>query len=105
MRHVGKQQNRQRKHQDGANHPVLHKRQNKHPRVTKNVTQLLILHLGQRRVHHDNKANGNEHVGGAHLKMVPEPRNARGEIAGEHSDAHGKKDPERQITVKKRQLF
>jgi len=83
----------------------LDQRQGQHLGVAKGLTQLLVLDLGKGRVHHQDKADGDRDVGGAHLELVDEILDAGHQVAQPHANRHGQKDPQCQITVEQRQPF
>ena len=46
-------------------------------KIAKNLTQLLVSNLGQRRIHHQYQSDGNGNVGGIHLKEIDKVLNTR----------------------------
>ncbi len=70
----------------------------------KNVTQLLVLHFRQGRVHHQDEADGDRDVGRPDLESVDQPLHAWQELTGSDPGSHRQKNPERQETVQKSQL-
>ena len=83
---VVQEDDRQHEHQDGADDPVLQQRQAQHLPVAENLAQLVIMHFGQRRVHHQDQADGDGDVGGANRNgLVKCLRRLGGEIAQTHT--------------------
>ncbi len=72
-------------HQDGADDPVLNEREAQDFLVPEDLAEFLILDLGQRRVHHEDKADGNGNVGRADLEAVDEVFSALDEIPEAHA--------------------
>ena len=71
----------------------------------KTSPQFFITHLGQRRIHHDDEADGDGDVGGADLKAVDEGRRGWDEVADGDADSHGEEDPEREIAVQEGEVL
>ena len=71
--------------------------------VPEHVAKLLVAHLGQRRVHHEDQPDGYGDVRGADLESVDEALNAGNEIAQRHPRRHGQKDPQREEAVEERE--
>ena len=67
--------------------------------VPEDVAELLVLHLGQGRVHHQDEADGDGDVGRPGLEPVDEADDGRDEIAQPDADGHGQEDPEGQVSV------
>ena len=65
LRVAAQEEDRQHEHQDGADDPVLHEREAEDLVVAEDLAQLLVLHLGQGRIHHQDQADGDGDVGGA----------------------------------------
>ena len=91
----------QGEHQDRADDPVLDKGQGKDLDVAENVAQLLVFHLGQRGIHHQDQSDGDRDIGRAALELVDEPDDGRDKISQSDPDGHGREDPESQIAVEK----
>ena len=68
--------------------------QRKHLGVAKNFGQALVLHLGEGRVHHQDQADGDGHIGRAGLEPVDEGFDTRDEVANRNPDRHGQEDPQ-----------
>ena len=66
----GEKGHRQPEHQNRSDQPVLDQRQGQHLGVAEDLVQLLVAHLGQGRIHHQNQADGDGQVGGADLEGV-----------------------------------
>ena len=49
--------------------------------VAEHVAQFLVLHLGQRRIHHQDQPDGDGDVGRAALELAPESGDAGKQIA------------------------
>ena len=73
--------------------------------LRKNSAQFLILDLGQRRVHHQDKTDGNRNIGRPNLELIPEVDHSREKVSPAHSDKHRKKDPQCQKPIHKREFF
>jgi len=97
----GKEGDRQNKHEDGADHPVLNQREGKDLEITKDLSQLLVFHLGQGRVHHEDQPYGNGDVCGSHLKGIDEILDYWENVSGADSNSHAQEYPESQITIDK----
>ena len=93
----------QHEHQDRADDPVLDEGERQHLRVAEHLAQFLVADLRQRRVHHDDQADGDRDGRRPDLERRDEPDEARQEVAGAHADDHGEEDPERQEPIEKRQ--
>ena len=89
-------------HENGADDPVLHERQAEHLPVPEDLAQLLVLHLCQRRVHHQDQADGDRDIGRPDLKAVDEGFRALDEIPESHAKGHCREDPERKKPVYER---
>ena len=59
--------------------------------VAEHVAQFLVLHLGQRRIHHQDQADGDGDVGRADLEAVDERLHARDEVPSADADRHARK--------------
>ncbi len=69
--------------------------------VAEHVAQVLVADLGQRRVHHQDQADGDRDVGGAALELAPEPGDAREQVPDRHAGEHREEDPQGQVAVEK----
>ena len=79
---VGQEQDGQEEHEDGADDPVLHEREPQDPPVAEDIPQLLVVDLGQRRVHHDDEPDGDGDGGGADGGALDGLADLRPDIAG-----------------------
>ena len=103
LRVVAQEDHGEREHQHRADDPVLDERQRQHAPVLEDEVQLLVAHLRQRRVHHQDQADRDRHVGGADREGV-EGRGQRGERRAEQdAERHRGEDPERQPAVEERE--
>ncbi len=102
---VPQKRDRQGEHEHGADEPVLHEGEAQHLLVPEHVAHFLVTHLRQRRIHHEDQADGDGNGSGAHTQIRDGVRDARREVANGHPDEHGEKNPERQEAVEKRKLF
>ena len=59
----------QEEHEQRPDDPVLHQRQAEDPVVAEDVAELLVLHLGERRIHHHDEADGDGDVGRADVEL------------------------------------
>jgi len=73
--------------------------------VTEDFAEFFVADLGQRREHHDDKADGDGDVGGAALEAVDEDRDVRHEVSQANADGHGEKYPEREEAIQKREML
>ena len=67
---VVQEDDRQDEHEERPDHPVLHERKAEDLVVAEDVAELLVAHLGKRRIHHHDEADGDGDVGRAHLKRL-----------------------------------
>ena len=104
LRIAAQKDDRQRKHQHRADHPVLHQREAQHLAIAKDLAQPLILHLGQRRIHHQDQAHGDGNVRRARLIALQQRGHIRHKAPQRNAGRHGQKDPKRQKAVDERQL-
>ena len=100
---VAQEQHRKRKHENRSDNPVLNERKQQHPAVLEDAAHLLVLHLCQRRIHHQDQADRNGDRGCACVEAVQERHHARHEVAQRNAGCHGGEDPEREVAVEKRQ--
>ena len=102
VRVIAEKKDRQDKHQDRTNHPVLQQRQPDDLRVGENLGHLLVAHLGQGRIHHEDQARGNEQIGRADRDRREEGfRVGNQEIPRQHPRRHGDENPQCEVTVQK----
>jgi hypothetical protein len=99
---VAEKQHRQRKHQDGADHPVLNQRQDQYAAVLEDPPHLLVLHLRQRRIHHEDQPDGDGDGCRADGEAVEEGHYAGNEVPEAHARRHGGEDPQRQVAIQER---
>ena len=99
LRLVGQQPDGQQEHERRAKHPVQKQRQANNSDILKNRRQLLVLYLGQRRVHHQNEPQRQGHIHRAHREVVHRLVEAGHEVAQRHAEGHGQEYPERQAPV------
>ena len=104
FRLVGQKDDGQREHQERPDDPVLEQRQAEDLAVGEDIGQFLVAHLGERRIHHQDQAQGNRDVGRADLEGIDEILGPRHEVAERDAQPHGGEDPDRQITVEKREF-
>ena len=74
---VGKEGDGEEEHQDRPDDPVLDQGQGEDLEVAEDPPHLFVAHLGQRRVHHQDEADGDRDVGGPDREPVPEVRHPR----------------------------
>ena len=94
-----KKDDRQRKHQDGTNHPVLHQRQQEDFLVAEHFSHFLVADFGERRVHHQDQPGGDWNRGRAHAEAIQKRNDTGQRPSGEDADEHGGKDPHGKETV------
>ncbi len=93
MRVASQKSDGQEKHENGANDPVLDQGEGQYLNIFENLRQFLIAHLGQGRIHHQDKTDGDGDVGGAHLKVGQNLGKPWDEIAQGHPSGHGQENP------------
>ena len=103
LRVVVQEDDRQEEHHERTDEPVLHQRQAEDPVVAEDVAELLVAHLGERRIHHHDEADGDGDVGRAHGPAVDELGHRDEGPADEHADEHGEEDPEGEVAVEERE--
>ena len=96
---TGEKADRQQKHEDRADHPVLHQRQRQDLHIAKYPGQLFITDLGQGRVHHQDQARGDGDRGRPHVEAADPGAETRPGPAQQHAGAHGEEDPQREPAV------
>ena len=96
---VSQEHERQPEHEDGTDHPVEQERDRQHPRVAEDLAQLLVPHLRQRRVHHQDQPEGDRNRRRANRQVRDRPHDARRDIAQGHTQSHRQEDPEGQVAV------
>ena len=99
---VVQEQHGKGEHQDGTDHPVLDQREAEDFPVAKHVAQFLVLHLRQRRVHHQDEADGDGDVRRVHPEPIDEGLDAGDEVAQPDANGHRQENPEGQKAVEKR---
>ena len=102
---VAQEEHGQAEHQDRANDPVLHERQPEDLGVAEDRAHLLVADLGQRRVHHQDEADGDGNVGRPDVESVDQRDDSRDQVSAADADRHGDEDPEREIAVEKGQAL
>ena len=102
FRLVRQENYRQREHENRANHPVLNERKGQNLRIPEDARQFLEAHLGEGRIHHQDEAQRNRHVGGAKLEGIDEAPHARDERAKRDAGRHCRENPHREIAVEER---
>jgi hypothetical protein len=103
FRAIAQKQNCQSEHQDRPDDPVLHQRQGEDFDVAEHVAQFVVIHLRQRRVHHENQPDRDWYRRGADAHAVKH-RLEPGENSAERNPGpHREEDPEGQVSVEKGQ--
>jgi hypothetical protein len=92
----------QEEHQDRSDDPVLEERERQDPPVPEDIAELLVPDLRQRRIHHQDQADGDGNVGRADLEALDELLDTRYDVAQPHADGHGQEDPDRQVAIEER---
>ena len=67
--------------------------------LRKTWRQLLVADLGQRRVHHQDQADGDGDRGRADRQARDGPHDAGSDVAQQDAEGHRQEDPERQVAV------
>ena len=93
----------QRKHQHRADHPVLHQGEKQDFLVPEDFSEFLIADFGERRVHHQDQADGNGNRCSADRKAIQKRHSAREDPARPNPDEHGGEDPESEKAIEKAQ--
>ncbi len=96
---VAQEDDGQGEHQERPDDPVLDERQRQDLDVLEDIPELLVFHLGQRRVHHQDEPDGDGDVGRSGLEPVDEADDGRDKIAEPDADGHGQEDPDGQVAV------
>ena len=73
---VAEEDDGQGEHQERSDDPVLDEGQAENLDVLEDVAELLVFHLGQGRIHHQDQADGDGDVGRARLELVDEADDA-----------------------------
>jgi hypothetical protein len=102
LRVVVQEDDREEEHDPRADQPVLDQRQPEDPVIAEHVAELLVPHLGERRIHHHDQADGDGYVGGADAEAIDERWDAFEQPAQTDPREHGEEDPERQIPIEER---
>ena len=97
---VAQEEHREQEHQHRADEPVLREGEAEDAGVGEDLGELRILHLRQRRIHHENEADGDGQVGRANGERGKQRLGVGDhELAEEDPDSHGGEDPDREIPV------
>ena len=97
---VAQKEHREQEHQHRADEPVLHEREAEDAGVGEDLGELRILHLRQRRIHHEDEADGDGQVGRADGHRGEQRLGVGDHEMAEHDpESHGGEDPDREITV------
>ena len=103
FRLVAEKEHGEHEHQHGADDPVLQQREPDDFRIGENLRHLLVAHLGQRRIHHEDESRGNEQVGRADRDRREKHHRIRNQkISRQHPRRHRCENPQREVTVQKR---
>ena len=89
----------QPEHEQRPDQPILQQRQSQNLPIREHVAQFLVFHLGQRREHHQDQADGDGDVRRIDLETVDQRLDAGKEVSDRHADDHGQENPEGQIAV------
>jgi hypothetical protein len=100
---VVQEDDRQEEHEERADDPVLHQRETEDLVVAEDLAELLVLHLGERRIHHHDEPDGDGDVGRPDVEPVDEAGHAGEGPTEEHADGHGKEDPGGEVAVEERE--
>ncbi len=99
LRLVAQEEHGEAEHQERADDPVLDERQPEHPEVAEDGPHLLVPHLGERRVHHEDQPDGDRDGGGTHARPVEQRDDAGEDVAHPHADRHRREDPDREVAI------
>ena len=100
---VAQEDDREAEHQERPDHPVLDQRQREHALVAEDLAELLVADLRERRVHHQDEADGDRDRRRADAHPVERRGESRRREAERDADAHRREDPERQVAVEERE--
>ena len=99
---VAQEQHGEREHQDRPDHPILDEREDQDTAVLEDPPHLLVLHLRQRRIHHQDQSDGDRDGCCADAETVEEGYDAGNNVPEANSSGHGSENPERKIPIEKR---
>ncbi|MNK96962.1 hypothetical protein D3C87_1172740 [compost metagenome] len=92
-------------HQYRAHQPVHHQGEGDGAAIPGHGAHGAVIHLGERRVHHQDEAYGQRHVGGSDRHRLVPLGHLGEQIANPHPNRHGDEDPEGEIAVEKTHFF
>ena len=100
-----KKDDRKSEHQDRADDPVLDERETQDLLVPEDLAEFLILDLRKRRIHHQDKTDGDGDVGRADLKAVDEGFSSLNEISEAHAEGHCRRRSRESDTCPGKKVF
>ena len=100
---VAQEQYGEREHQHRPDEPVLDERQRQHAAVPEDRAELLVPHLRERRVHHQDQPDGDRQRRRPDAHPVERRTDTGEHSAGGDAGPHREEDPEREIPVQPRQ--
>src|SRR5208282_4593529 len=98
---IAQKNDREREHQNWSDYPILEKRKTKDLPVAEDVSEFVVVHLGQRRIHHQDETDRNRKRSRANAKAIESSLNAGPEETERHTGRHRQENPKRQISVEK----
>ena len=99
---VAQKKHGEREHQDRPDHPVLDQREDQDAAVLEHSPHLFVLHLRQRRIHHQDQPDGDRDGCRADAETVEERYDAGNQVPEANSSGHGSENPECKIPIEKR---
>ncbi len=103
LRPVAQEDQRESEHEHRPDDPVLHEREQQHPAVAEDPAELLVAHLRQRRIHHQDQPDRDRDRGRADAEPIESGCRSRPEPAEQEPQRHRQEDPHGQQAVEDRQ--
>jgi len=100
---ITEQHRREPEHEQRPDDPVEHQREHEHSPIAEHLAELLVAHLRQRRVHHEDEPDRDRHVGRADVEAMQQLGRARHEVAERDAEHHREEDPRGEVAVEERQ--
>ena len=102
---VPQKRDRQHEHQHRANEPILHEGERQNFLVPEHVAHFLVMHLRQRRIHHQDQTDGDRDGSGAHAQARDGMGDAGDEVGNQHPGEHRQEDPKGEEAVEEGELL
>jgi hypothetical protein len=100
---IAQEDDGQREHQNWTDNPVLQQRQAENFPIAEDVAQLVVVHLRQRRIHHEDEADGDWYRGRADAHAVEDGLHAGEDCTERDPGRHREKNPQREVAIEKRE--